>query len=266
MMFASADTCIQLHLYLLRPSETSSESLFPMTWWRRKWYSSFITVIISFSACFQLLLLTVPHMIQITANSRHRSHTIKPKQESCRWNIVSVDLRSAVNEVNGNSSCDWRLDAGSHLRPRWQRQEDETREDVAGFILGGVSTRQLWKGRKWGQRQFRESHFWNHPHQWRCISSALFIVSFYLNTSLQDSCTPGSSCYGSGGWSNCPESFCFRRSGGVFPLQIAGDFLSSPGDILLSELWLSGKTCFQWLGHFFPLDYHIWLMQAIYLI
>lgn len=28
----------------------------------------------------------------------------------------------------------------------------------------------------------------------------------------------------------------FERSGGMFPLKIVGDFLSPPGDILLSEL------------------------------
>lgn len=52
----------------------------------------------------------------------------------------------------------------------------------------------------------------------------------------------------------------------VFPVLFAGDFLFSPGAILLSELWLSGKTSFQWLDLFFPLDYYIWLMQAFFLI
>lgn len=61
------------------------------------------------------------------------------------------------------------------------------------------------------------------------------------------------------------KTFCFSKSGGgVFPLQIAGDFLSSPGDILLSELWLSGKTSFQWPDLLFSPDYYIWLMQTLF--
>ncbi len=75
-----------------------------------------MTVIISFSACFQLLLvLTVPHMIEITAIPGTAGPAIKPKQKSCHWNIVSVDGGLQLMKLM-ETAVGW-LDAVSHPRP-----------------------------------------------------------------------------------------------------------------------------------------------------
>lgn len=70
--------------------------------------------------------------------------------------------------------------------PGARRQEDETRS--AGFILRGSVRASCEQGGNYSRlAPLSESHFWKRPHQsWQCISSALFIISLYLNTSFWD--------------------------------------------------------------------------------
>lgn len=258
--------CIQWPLCLLWLSEPSSEPLFPMTWWQRMWSPGFMTVIISFSACFQLLFfLTVPHIIEIAAIPGMAAPAIKPKQKSCHWNIVSADCGLQLMKLM-ETAVVW-LDAVSHLRPGWT---EAGRWDKGKIWLVSFSGAQYEPAvNREEMRSVHTSHFFGtvHTHtspimMMRFFSSFhhLHIFKYFLKGRLS---SRKASCFKSW-WSSSPESFCFGRSGGVFPLLIAGDFLSSPGNILLSELWLSGKTSLQWLlDVFFPLDFYIWSMQTV---
>lgn len=53
-----------------------------------------------------------------------------------------------------------------------------------------------------------------------------------------------------------------------FPLSLQGISSAPPQDILLSELWLSGKISVQWLDFLLPLSFYfsLWLMRAVYSI
>lgn len=144
------------------------------------------------------------------------------------------------------------LKAGCRVESRSSfngRQKDQARGGCGLFsVSGGPFTSQPCRGRRWCHLLLTGSHFWNH-RRWK-IQLQIFSLSPFIWRHLYR--TFGKK-EGGGGccWSNCPKSFGSRRSGGVFlsPDCLGFPFLP-PRDILLSELWLSGKTCFQWLDHF----------------
>lgn len=198
------------------------------------------------------------------SNSWHGSPRNKTQTKELSLEYCVCGLRPAANEVNGNSSCVVGCRVTSPSRVNGGRKMRQG-EDMAGFILRGSVLASCEQGGNEVSPHF--TFFWNRPHTSPIMMMRFFssfhhlpIFKYFLKGRLS---SRKASCFKSW-WSSSPESFCFGRSGGVFPLLIAGDFLSSPGNILLSELWLSGKTSLQWLlDVFFPLDFYIWSMQTV---
>lgn len=183
-------------------------------------------------------------MIKITALTLK---PIKPKQTSLEYRVCGSQLMKLMERAVAAGGC---VVGCCVTSLSWV---DGDKKKSNWFLSQELSKSQLWMERKWDQPPLRKSYFWICPHihqqLWWCVSS-LPVVS---RICVQGSADQHQEKRLMLATVKLFHTACFGRSGGIFPLQIVGDFLSSPpGDILLSEL--TGKASFQWLHFFFPLD------------
>lgn len=143
-MFSFANTCIQLPVYLLGLSETSSASLFPMMWWGGSDY----LIIWLFPAIILSSMCQTGHRSQQFLSSQPHNKAQNKRVLFgivCLW-IGSLQLMKLVETavvIKSRMPVHTLVNGGGKTRR-------------GKMWLASFSGSQLWKGRKWGQPQYRE--------------------------------------------------------------------------------------------------------------